>query len=72
MPIDSDFQVMVLDRFYDRYPNKDIPLLFGRTLALKLEGYLSQHPYGALPLDSSDYVGTICWSATVRKKTGSR
>jgi hypothetical protein len=63
------YQLVIIDCPYDTWSNQLTRDLFADTIQLKLDGYLASYPYGALPVDTTDFIGThhiVC-----EKKNGS-
>jgi hypothetical protein len=51
-------RIVIVDCPYDTIHSDDrVQQLFGRLVGLKIQGYRNQYPYGALPVDASDYFG---------------
>lgn len=55
---ESDLKLAVLDCAYDLWDDEKIRTLFVDMLTLKLKGYGPEYPYGALPIDPSDFFAT--------------
>src|SRR4051794_13077167 len=51
-------KLAVINCPYDNWDNSSVRDLFCRIIGLKLAGYRGKHPYGALPLDTTDFVAT--------------
>lgn len=54
----DEFQIVVLRSFYDTFDSAKAQEAFSGMAALKLKGYLAEYPYGALPVDTTDFVAT--------------
>jgi hypothetical protein len=50
--------MVTLECPYDQWENPQVQSLFGKIVALKIRGYQAEYPYGVLPVDATDYVGT--------------
>lgn len=49
-------RVVILETPYDTWFEKGAQELFSKMIGLKFTGYLKEHPYGSLPVDTSDFV----------------
>jgi len=56
-PSGKKLRVVILDCPYDTMDHPLVQDLFPKVLALKIQGYRSEHPYGVMPVDSGDFVG---------------
>ncbi|MCM2276782.1 MAG: hypothetical protein NDJ89_01745 [Oligoflexia bacterium] len=56
--IPKNLRVIVLESPYDQIQNPGIQALFGKIVALKIEGYRRVYPDGVLPVDSHDFIAT--------------
>lgn len=56
--LEQDYQIVVLDSVYDSASNQETQALFPQMIQFKINGYLQEYPYGVLPMDASDFVGT--------------
>ncbi|MGK5085055.1 hypothetical protein WDW37_17335 [Bdellovibrionota bacterium FG-1] len=54
--INRNLRVVVLDCPYDTIQNEQTQGLFAKLAALKIAGYQAEYPYGALPLDTTDFI----------------
>ena len=52
------YQLVILDCPYDTWDSQETRELFVKVVGLKLKGYLMSYPYGTLPVDTNDFVGT--------------
>ena len=62
----SGLRLVVLNKPYDSWNNPETGEIFVKMVSLKLQGYLSRHIYGSLPVDTTDFIGThilICSEA---------
>ncbi len=55
-PVDG-YKLVILDCPYDTWENPETQAMFGRMVGLKLRGFRPYYDYGALPVDTTDYVG---------------
>lgn len=56
--MDQNYQIVILDSVYDSASNHKTQALFPKMIQFKINGYLQEYPYGVLPMDASDFVGT--------------
>jgi hypothetical protein len=57
-PLGKPLRVVILECPYDVMGHKEVQSLFPKILALKIQGYRSAYPYGVMPVDMGDFVGT--------------
>jgi len=55
--VKKGFRLVALECPYDILHHEPVQTLFSKVIALKIKGYLHEHPYGVLPVDSSDFIG---------------
>jgi hypothetical protein len=51
-------RLIILECPYDTWERPDTRRLFDDMVGLKLDGFLKEYPYGFLPVDGIDFVGT--------------
>ena len=49
-------RVVVLMNPYDSLVDPEVQKLFSKIINFKIEGYLQEYPYGALPVDTYDFI----------------
>lgn len=54
----KDLKLVVLDSAYDNWSDPFTLEMFSKLVQLKLTGYQNDYPYGVLPIDATDFVGT--------------
>lgn len=54
--IKTKFRMVVLECPYDTWDDPLAQEMFSKMVSLKLAGYLKEYPYGALPLDTTDFI----------------
>jgi hypothetical protein len=54
----NDIRIVSLECPYDNWDNAQLTELFNKMVALKLNGYRKEYPYGVLPVDTSDFLST--------------
>jgi hypothetical protein len=54
----ESLRLVVLDCPYETWNDPPVREWFGKMVALKLMGYQKEYPWGILPLDGSDFIGT--------------
>lgn len=54
----KNLRLVIMDRPYDTWDNVKTQSLFLKTVSLKLKNYLGEYPYGVLPVDTCDFIGT--------------
>ena len=57
-PRGGKLQIVVINAPYDTLDNPLTQELLGKLVALKIAGYQKEYPYGVLPVDTGDFVGT--------------
>jgi len=50
----NDYQIVVVDSFYDLMGDSEVRHLFGKLAELRVGGYLMGYPYGVLPFSGLD------------------
>jgi len=63
------YQIVILDCPYDSIQDVDTQKIFSKFVASKLNGYMKEYPYGVLPFNVYDLVGTLL--LLCEKKQGS-
>src|SRR5687767_7841973 len=56
--LQDDFQIVVIDGFYDLVNREDARTWLGKLFQFKVNSYLAHYPYGIMPFVQSDLVGT--------------
>jgi hypothetical protein len=51
-------RIVILGSPYDTLQDPLAQSLFAKTMALKIEGYRAEYPYGALPVETTDFIAT--------------
>lgn len=54
----DEFRLVVLTCPYDTWSDGLTRDLFGKIVLLKIRGYQKEYPYGILPADATDFIGT--------------
>ena len=57
-PRNGILKIVVIDCAYDTMENVQTQTLFAKTVAMKIRGYRKHYPYGVLPADAGDFIGT--------------
>jgi len=65
----NNFQLVVIDNFYDAVNNKTALKWLGKLFQFKVNSYRESYPYGILPFAGTDLVG-IHWLFCIKKESG--
>lgn len=54
----NNYRIVILDCPYSQFHSETVKTFFTDLIELKIDGYIDEYGFGALPVDTTDFIGT--------------